>query len=432
MSATVTTPRPKVLIVGAGLGGLLLGALLERCNIPYTIFERATSVKPLGSAMAVGCQITAAFRQLGIYDKFTALGKRMQYSNFISESKELLLSLDYLPMEEYSGSQTFIIARPLLYDLLLSQVPPHKILFGKRVLTTLEKVDKVTVQTSDGAIYEGDIIVGADGAYSAVRQRLYETLKKEDKLPKSDQEDLPFSCTCLVGQTAPVNLDEFPQLKDPEFPFYAAIGKDKPFTWTLFSTAQNTICWMVLHHLDKTTSKSALEQRFRNSENSEWGPLAAHIMCEETRHFPIIFGNGGMTLGDLYDRTPKDRISKVMLEEKVFKTWYSGRTVLLGDACHKLNPSGGLGALTAMHDAIALANLMYALPANTTKEIEKTFEEYQTERLPAAIANFNNSQMMSKLLARGLVVEDCAETDRGPKTHIGLFEDCRDEWNCTG
>ena len=101
--------------------------------------------------------------------------------------------------------------------------------------------------------------------------------------------------------------------------------------WTLFSTAQNTICWVVIHHLDKTTSKTAQEQRFRNSENSEWGPNAAQTMCDETCNFPITFGNGKMTLADMYDRTPKEQISKVMLEEKIFKTWYHGRTVLLGD-----------------------------------------------------------------------------------------------------
>lgn len=40
--------KPTVLIVGAGLGGLLFGALLEKADIPYTIFERAATVKPLG------------------------------------------------------------------------------------------------------------------------------------------------------------------------------------------------------------------------------------------------------------------------------------------------------------------------------------------------------------------------------------------------
>lgn len=43
-----TNDKPTVLIVGAGLGGLMLGALLEKSGVPYTIFERAATVKPLG------------------------------------------------------------------------------------------------------------------------------------------------------------------------------------------------------------------------------------------------------------------------------------------------------------------------------------------------------------------------------------------------
>lgn len=44
-----TNPQPTVIIVGAGLGGLMLAALLERVDIPYLILERATSFKPLGN-----------------------------------------------------------------------------------------------------------------------------------------------------------------------------------------------------------------------------------------------------------------------------------------------------------------------------------------------------------------------------------------------
>ncbi|KAF8946744.1 hypothetical protein BGZ47_011488 [Haplosporangium gracile] len=400
MSATVTTPRPHVLIVGAGLGGVLLGALLERCNIPYTVFERASSVKPLGSAMAVGAQMMPIIEQLGLYEKLAAAGKRFHSSLLVSESKQILLSMDFLPAEEFSGYPSYIIARPLLYELFLSKVPVHKILFGKRVLTIVEEDDKVKIQTADNVVYEGDILVGADGAYSAVRQQLYNRLKKEGKLPKSDQEDLLFSCTCLVGQTVPLDPKEFPQLADPLQPFISTIGKNRPYTWTLFTTAQNTVCWMSLHHLDRKSSKVAEEQRCRNSDNSEWGPQAAQAMADETRHFPITFGDGSLTLGDLYDKTPKDLMSKVMLEEKVFETWYSGRTVLLGDACHKLNPAGGTGAMTAMHDAIALANLIYAIPANTAEEIEKVFAEYQAERLPPTIEKYDGSQMLSKLVSK--------------------------------
>jgi hypothetical protein len=79
-----------------------------------------------------------------------------------------------------------------------------------------------------------------------------------------------------------------------------------------------------------------MEQRFRNSENSEWGDIPAQTMCNETRSFPVLFGQGKNTLGHIYDLTPKEQMSKVMLEEKVFKTWHSGRVVLLGDGMYSL------------------------------------------------------------------------------------------------
>lgn len=401
-----TNPKPTVIIVGAGLGGLMLAALLERVDIPYLILERATSFKPLGSAMSLGGQVLPVFTQLGIAEKYQAMAKPYTFSRGISETGESLLRLDWSATKEVYGYPNYIVARPQLYDLMLTQVPAHKILLGKRVLTISEDDERVKVQTSDNSIYEGDILVGADGAYSAVRQRLYETLKQQDRLPKSDQEDLPFNCTCLVGQTEPLDPEEFPQLKDTGYPFIFTLGREgRPYTWTLFPNGER-ICFVVFEHLSGETTKAAQEQRFRHSENSEWGPYAALTMCDETRDFPIhYFGKDGakLTMGYLYDKTPQDRISKVMLEEKIFKTWHHGRTVLLGDACHKLNPSAGQGAITAMHDAIVLANQIYALPTNTSKAIHKAFTEYQAERYPPAIEASRNSILLSMILSKGFM-----------------------------
>ncbi|KAK3840933.1 MAG: hypothetical protein J3R72DRAFT_422590 [Linnemannia gamsii] len=71
-------------------------------------------------------------------------------------------------------------------------------------------------------------------------------------------------------------------------------------------------------------------------------------------------------------------------------------------ACHKINPSGGLGAISAKHDSIALANLLYALPSTTTHDITVALSEYQTEHLPPAIDAYNGSLILSKLLKGGL------------------------------
>lgn len=51
MSANTAWPQPpEVIIVGAGLSGLLLGILLDRAKIPFNIYERAPHVKPLGNS----------------------------------------------------------------------------------------------------------------------------------------------------------------------------------------------------------------------------------------------------------------------------------------------------------------------------------------------------------------------------------------------
>ena len=53
-------------------------------------------------------------------------------------------------------------------------------------------------------------------------------------------------------------------------------------------------------------------------------------MCEEVKGFPLP-NYPGLTIADLIKETDQKLISKVMLEEKLFETWYSGRVVLLGD-----------------------------------------------------------------------------------------------------
>lgn len=83
----------------------------------------------------------------------------------------------------------------------------------------------------------------------------------------------------------------------------------------------------MIRYLDEELSKD--DNTFLNEE---WGPEAAEAMCDEVRDFPVVSGGDKiLTIGDLINLTPKEYISKVMLEEKVFQTWFGARTVLLGD-----------------------------------------------------------------------------------------------------
>ena len=112
------------------------------------------------------------------------------------------------------GAKGYIIARPILYNILYSRVPKEKILHSKRVMTMKNGERGVRVECNDGSFYEGDILVGADGAYSPVRQGMYRLLRRDNKLPSSDDKPLPYNVVCLVGQTTPLDPEEFPSLQE--------------------------------------------------------------------------------------------------------------------------------------------------------------------------------------------------------------------------
>ncbi|KAG0203750.1 hypothetical protein BGX33_008920 [Mortierella sp. NVP41] len=372
--------RPRVLIVGAGLGGLTLAMLLQKADIPYEIFERAPQVKPLGSAIVLTAIVAPLFRQLGLEEEYHSLSKVVPGIQVGSENRHIdfTITAGFEEATERYGGETRLIPRPVLYDLFLRQVPQERLHMSKKILSTKQGGNGVLIRCSDGTEYEGDILVGTDGAHSSIRQNLYAQLKKDGKLPPSDDVPLPFLNVCLVGQTRPLTIEEFPHLARDDAQFIRIIGDKKPYAF-----------------LDEESSKE--NDSFRNSE---WGPEAAAAMCEQVSQFPIVSGGEkNLTLGDLINWTPTELISKVMLEEKIFKTWSHCRTVLMGDACHKFNPSGGAGATNAMHDAIVLANYIDALPAHpTADEIEKAFHDYRAERIERVEEAFESSKMFRNMV----------------------------------
>lgn len=86
------------------------------------------------------------------------------------------------------------------------------------------------------------------------------------------------------------------------------------------------IGWLLSYQV---TEENAREQYFRNSE---WGPESNDAMIREFEDLPSPWGG---TMGQVIQDTPKELISKVFLEEKLFETWYHGRTVLMGDGNSK-------------------------------------------------------------------------------------------------
>ncbi|KAF9206978.1 hypothetical protein BGZ49_001459 [Haplosporangium sp. Z 27] len=392
--------NPKVLIVGAGLGGLTLAILLEKAKIDYEIYERSTTLRPLGSGTSLSPNVLPLLEQLGLYKGLQTVWKEMTHSHFFKETEtgeiELSLKTDALALQEITGYPTGSMSRPDLHSFLMSHVPSHKIHLGKRVLSISQDIENgVLIRTSDGMTHEGDILVGSDGAYSGVRQSLFKQMAEEKSLPSSDGESLKICYMSVLGTSNPIDTSIMPSLEYGRC--HIVTGYNKPNSWRCFEAPGNRLCWRV----DAQLQSSSFEQTDA-FKSTDWGSESTGAIQEEWRSFKFNIGVDGapVTVGALIDATETENITKVMLEEKLYTTWYHHRTVLMGDSCHKMLPNAARGAVNAMLDAVILANAIYEIADNATyKNIQSAFKEYYNERYPLAKADLESSQRMSKLVA---------------------------------
>lgn len=129
-------------------------------------------------------------------------------------------------MNSSTGYDLLAFSRPQLYEILRKRVPEHRISFKKKVLRSEEKEGKVIIHCSDNSAYSGDILVGADGAHSGVRQSLYRRLSEEGILPKSDLEAFSIGYTTIVGVASPSNPEKYPRLAEDGAAFQQILYND--------------------------------------------------------------------------------------------------------------------------------------------------------------------------------------------------------------
>ncbi|KAG0091570.1 hypothetical protein BGZ93_004776 [Podila epicladia] len=370
---------PKVMIAGAGIAGLLLGILLDKAGIPFHIYERSATIKPLGALMSLGANILPLLDQIGLYKDLQDISLPC-YSFLIysgDDEMKLLGNMGNPEAEELTGYPIVVFARHRLYELLLKQIPPEKISFSQKVVSISEDKDGVTIQTADNQIHRGDILVGADGTYSVVRQSMYATMEKNELLPEVDKHKMSKGYACLVGTTDPLDPAKYPGLMDPTSHSILVLSDKTPYNWSAFTVPDGRICWNAVLQLDEKQSQE------NEAKGSQWGPGTSAQMTEEIRDFITPYG----TMGDLIDATPKDVISQVYLEDKLFETWHHGRVVLIGD-----------GAVNAMQDAVILANCLRDLESSSPEAIHACFADFREQRYAHVKEQYEASQMNAKLI----------------------------------
>ncbi|KAG0078945.1 hypothetical protein BGZ93_005582 [Podila epicladia] len=346
----------KVLIVGAGMSGLMLGILLTHAGIDnFHIYERSAVVKPIGSTMAFDSRILAVLEQLGMLEDALKISLPCRGMNIYDNNLQVMGGFDLSDYKNRTGYDMILFSRPQMHQLFLSKIPKEKLHLGKKIESIEDNGEEVTIHCADGSSASGDILVGADGAYSSVRTNLFKAMAEKDVLPEADKEDLSVGHICMVGTTKPLEDNTYKALKDNFSHFERVIMQGTPHSWSTATVPGNRVCWLMTTQLESTSTDIT---RFKNAE---WGSKANQSMIEEVRDYPCALGG---TMGDLIDLTPPEMISR---------------------------------AINALQDAVILANCIYDITSATPENIHEAFADYRSQRYPKAKYQIDKSKVMATI-----------------------------------
>ncbi|HVV15586.1 MAG TPA: FAD-dependent monooxygenase [Polyangia bacterium] len=326
----------RVLIAGAGIGGLAAAAALRKVGIEAEVYEQADEVREVGAGVGLWANALASLDQLGAGDEIRAATMPLRIFTAARPDGRVIrtIRLDDLG-PELAESVCRVVARPVLLAALSRLVAPEHVHTGTRVVAAESAGAAVHVRMSNGWTQEADLLIGADGLHSTVRPLVV----GRDKIRYAGQ-------TCFRGLAtlASPNPREMREIQGAgQRASVCPIDARNVYWWAAFNAPLNDI-------IPPERRKALLLERF-----GDW-PFALPEAIGATPE-------GGILQNDLVDRKPA-------------RGYTRGRIALLGDAAHPATPNLGQGANMAIDDAIALAR---ALRDETS--LPAALARYERERL---------------------------------------------------
>ncbi len=318
------------LIAGGGIAGTVAALALHRAGWTPVVHEaHHPDDAERGVWLTVAVNGLAALRALDLDPaELLAAGFPTPTLRLGNGAGRVLAELP-LGGPQADGTTTTTIRRADLYDALRAAAVRRgiDIAYGKRLTGLAQRPDRITATFTDGSHADGDLLVGADGLHSRVR----DLLNPQPITPR-------YLGVLNAGgfTTAPVqaDLDRTPGVLSMAF------GRRAFFGWTV---APDGSVWWFANPPSKqpveprSWTEPAWRARLLELFAGDAVPAAAIIRASGTAHGP-------WNTFDL-PRVP---------------VWQSGRTVLVGDAAHAVSPSSGQGASMAIEDAVTLGRCLAA------------------------------------------------------------------------
>ncbi|HEX4952759.1 MAG TPA: NAD(P)/FAD-dependent oxidoreductase [Thermoanaerobaculia bacterium] len=356
--------RLRVAIVGGGLGGLACGIGLRQAGHEVRVFERDADAGARAQGVVLNLEGgLSALDRLGLGEAVRAVG--------FPTPGLAVLDARMRPLIRFPAKDSFSVARPALRGLLLEALGPDAISWGRRSTGFEEGDEGVTVSFEDGERWGADVLVGADGVRSVVREQRH-------------GDPLEFRRLMILGNELTGEAVE-PWAASPWLAEGKSIllSKHGSFYVTLYSQERRLHWSFGLPATEEEIEALAADPAGLAGEAArraaQWPEPVPSLVAASAGH--------PFRLRGVYDREPLPAAPP-------------GRVTLLGDAAHPMTPYRGLGANLAFEDAADLAEMLSspegaADPVSALAAYERTMaprgtSAQQASRWTAWLLHFQN------------------------------------------
>src|SRR6266508_5015843 len=168
---------PRIAVVGGGIGGLAAAAFLHRAGLPCLLYEQAPELKEVGAGLVAAPNAVRLLRRLGVMDRFLGRAVRLDVGwEFRRWQDGRVISAEDLAgcCERLYGENTYTVHRADLLDVIGHAVPSGTVHLGKRCTSVAVRGGGAVLTFADGTRVEADVVIGADGVHSTVRDAVAE------------------------------------------------------------------------------------------------------------------------------------------------------------------------------------------------------------------------------------------------------------------
>ncbi|VUC30009.1 unnamed protein product [Clonostachys rosea] len=382
----------RILIVGGGIAGLVLAVALEKFDIDYLLLEAHDNIAPaVGASIGIMPSGLLILDQLGCYEaiRVVAQDADIAVTHMRDQNGKSLACTRHIAhhLEMRHGYPMLFFDRQWLLQVLYDQIKHKDRILLKIHINSVRHTDSgIEVLTTQGQVYSGAIVVGADGIHSVVRR---EMIRASSGTPKTtlltnaeDRVACHYKCSFGIAHNVA-------QWHNSEQCFTIGHGT----TFLVVSGPQKRVYWFLFVRLPKVLYGKEIPGYTKDDEAK---------FVEEYQGFLI---TENLTFGQVFARRLTSTLTP--LHEIVFEKWSFKRMLLVGDSAHKPNPIGGMGGNGAIESVAELINALLdagcdrssRLHDMTDADFNSVFYRMQDARYERAKFTVKSSHAMQALFA---------------------------------